>query len=203
MRRKKVVRNFCETEKTLSQKGAIIHMKPKNKFIFSLIVMAASVFMFLPTVHADTDGSEIQITDQPDRLILQFGPQWAGVEFVLKTDAGVYPVPVVVDASGILKMDLGGSKTYTLSSIGSAIAVPSPQAEMETPAPPEPSTAAREDAPVPENQDYDGIPTSHIIMFSGGLAIAVTSLLLMRDFKRRRDQYEYSEDDDFDTDPPD
>ena len=178
-----------------------------GRISLSILVMAVAVFLvsiaFPPVAHADTDGSEIQITDQPDRLILQLGSQWAGVAFELKTDAGVYPVPVVVDASGILRMDLGGSKTYTLNSIGSTIAVPSPQAELETPAPPEPSTAAREDAPVPESLDSEGIPTSHIIMFAGGLAIAVTSLLLMRYFKRRRDQYEYSEDNDFDEDPPD
>ena len=177
-------------------------MKSIRNIIISLIVIVTAVIMLMPTACADTDGSEIQITDQPDRLILQLGPQWAGVAFELKTDAGVYPVPVVVDASGILRMDLGGSKTYTLSSIGSAVAVPSPQAELETPAPPEPSTA-REDAPAPESLDKDGIPTSHIIMFFGGLAISVTSLLLMWYFKRRRDQYEYSEDNDFDEDPPD
>jgi len=177
-------------------------MKHRTQILIAAAVMLLAMTASIPAVHADTDGSEIQITDQPDRLILQLGPQWAGAAFELKTDAGVYPVPVVVNASGILRMDLGGSKTYTLSSIGSAVAVPSPQAESETPAPPEPSTT-REDAPVPESPDNDGIPTSHIIMFVGGLAIAVTSLLLMRYFKRRRDQYEYSEDDDFDEDPPD
>ena len=176
-----------------------------GRISLSILVMAVAVFLvsiaFPPIARADTDGSEIRITDQPDRLILQLGPLWAGVEFTLKTDAGVYPVPVVVDASGILRMDLGGSKTYTLSSARSNVAVPSPQAEMETPAPPEPSMA-QVHASVPESPDNDGIPTSHIVMFAGGLSIAVTSLLLMRYFKRRRDQYEYSEDDDFDEDPP-
>ena len=174
-------------------------MTRRKQILIAFIIMAVITAIGTPAVYADTDGTEIQITDQPGRLILQLGPQWAGVEFELKTDAGVFPAPVVVDASGILKMDLGGSKTYTLSCVMSAIAVPVPQTELNPPAP-KPS-ADPEDTSVPESRDFNSIPTSHLIMFFGGLAAAVTGLLLMRYFKRRRDEYEYSEDE-FNEAPP-
>ena len=38
----------------------------------------------------DTDGTELQVA-QPVILEVQLGTQWAGVEFQLKTDAGLYP----------------------------------------------------------------------------------------------------------------
>jgi hypothetical protein len=120
---------------------SIIFKKPAHILI---IIMAVALLLCgsASPVYADTDGSEIQITNRPDLLILQLGPQWAGVEFELKTDAGVFPVPVVVDPSGILTMDLGGSKTYTLSCILSAIPIPSqesiaePAATNQQPPPP-------------------------------------------------------------------
>ncbi|MDR1537193.1 MAG: hypothetical protein LBU32_04210 [Clostridiales bacterium] len=37
--------------------------------------------MLTPFAYADTNGSEIQITNQPDNLVLQLGTQWAGLEF--------------------------------------------------------------------------------------------------------------------------
>jgi hypothetical protein len=151
--------------------------------------------LLTPTVYADTNGSEIQITDQPDRLILQLGAQWAGVEFELKTDAGVFPAPVVVDSTGILKMDLGGSKTYTLSCLTSPVAVPVPQTgqSTETPTP----TPSQDDAkPITEAENKNGIPAGHLILFLGGLAAAAGGLLAMRYFKRRRESYDYGDDDD-------
>jgi hypothetical protein len=144
-----------------------------------------------PDVFADTNGSEILIADQPDKLILQLGPQWAGVEFELRTDSGVFPVPVVVDASGILKMDLGGSTTYTLSCLASSALIPEQLPDRSAPAP---------SAPPVSNEESDsatsGIPTGHLALFLAGLAAAAGGLLALRYFKRRRDAYDYDEDDD-------
>jgi hypothetical protein len=170
------------------------HIK-KNTARFAVLLIA-TMSLFPTIAFAKTDGSEIQITDQPDRLIIQFGPQWAGVEFELKTDAGLFPVPVVVDASGILKMDLGGSKTYTLSCLASPVEIPEPQTEPDTAAPP-PVPTQENAKPVTEPDNKSGIPTGHLILFLVGLAIAVGGLLAMRYFKRGRESYDYGDDDDY------
>jgi|GEM_PF-6439486 len=103
-----------------------MHSVKKNiKYSIAMLIACIAALSFSCTmVFADTNGTEIKITDQPDRLIIQLGPEWIGVEFELKTDAGVFPAPVVVDDSGILRMDLGGSKTYTLSCLASSVSIP-------------------------------------------------------------------------------
>ena len=159
-----------------------------------MIVVAASVFPI--AAYANTDGSELQITDQPDRLILQLGPQWAGMEFELKTDAGVFPVPVVVDSTGILKMDLGGSKTYTLSCLAPAAMSPVAQTMPDPPAAAQPPGPAPADAPEPEHGRDRGIPTLQLVVFLIGLVIAAGGLIAMRYFKRRRDSYYYDDNED-------
>ena len=92
----------------------------KTKKIPALLLTLLLMLVLAPSAYADTDANTPQITQQPDQLVLQLGARWAGVEFELRTDAGVFPVPVVVDESGILRMDLGGSTTYTLSCINRA-----------------------------------------------------------------------------------
>jgi hypothetical protein len=147
-----------------------------------------------PNVYADTNGSEILIADGPDKLILQLGSQWAGVEFELRTDSGVFPVPVVVDASGVLKMDLGGSKNYTLSCLASSTPIPEQSPEAPAPAPNTPPVSGGESA----DPAASGIPAGHLILFLAGLAAAAGGLLALRYFKRRRDTYGYDEDEDED-----
>jgi hypothetical protein len=154
-----------------------------------LIAIAVAAVIFPSIVCADTDGSELRIADQPDRLILQLGPEWAGVEFELKTDAGVFPVPVTVDGTGILKMDLGGSRTYTLSCVLSSVAVPGPEQTAQTPTPP--GTGEPE-----SGETGSGIPAGHLVLFLGGLAAGVGGLAAMHFFKRRREAYDCDEDED-------
>jgi hypothetical protein len=163
---------------------------------------------FLPATEEFLPITEefLPITDQPDKLILELGPEWAGVAFELITDAGVFPVPVIVDASGVLRMDLGGSRSYTLSCVQEAVAVPSSEAAAGnvTGAPPPPPTAPGVSAAADGDSDEGdanpattfGIPTSHLILFLGGLVVAVVSLIVMLYLKRRRESYEYYDDDD-------
>jgi hypothetical protein len=146
-------------------------------------------------VFADTDGSEILIVDQPDKLILQLGSRWAGVEFELGTDSGVFPVPIVADANGVLKMDLGGSKTYTLSCLASSVPIPEQPAETAAPSPNAPSAS---DGKTGSDSAPSGVPIRHMIFPLVGLAAAAGGLLVLRFFKRRRDAYDYDEDEDDD-----
>lgn len=105
-----------------------------SRICLSLLAVVMLMATLCPASQADTDGTEPQITQQPDQLVLQLGTRWAGVEFELRTDAGVFPAPIVVDENGVLTMDLGGSTTYTLSCINSTVPIPDP-AQDASPAP--------------------------------------------------------------------
>lgn len=174
-------------------------MIPKKRLAIMLMVIIFAMVTFAPAVLADTDGNEIQIADQPDKLILQLGPEWIGVEFELKTDAGVFPASVVVDSNGILKMDLGGSKTYTLSCLSSSVTVPGPgqeQAELPETDSPEATTPIDDDKPDSAQSTEGGIPTGILVMFIGGLVAAAGGLIVMRYLKHRRESYVYDDDED-------
>lgn len=108
-------------------------MKFPWAWVLALVVCMVSVFLFAAPAYADTNGTELQVTDQPDQLVIQLGPAWAGVEFELKTDAGTYPQPVIVSPEGVLSMELGGSKTYTLSAMNSSTSVPDPDTAAVAP----------------------------------------------------------------------
>ena len=56
------------------------------------LLVAICLLLCCPIVYADTDGTEPQVIDQPSKLILQLGPEWAGVSFRLHTDAGTYQI---------------------------------------------------------------------------------------------------------------
>ena len=165
----------------------------------------ACMSVLCPAALADTDGTEPQLTQQPDQLILQLGTRWAGVEFELRTDAGVFPAPIVVDSSGVLTMDLGGSKTYTLSCLNSTVPIPDPltgqgQAVQE---PAEPSQDAAADVAQQEEPDANsgGIPVGTLILFLTGLALAGAGLAALYIAKRRQqsvcDNWEDGDDDEY------
>lgn len=143
----------------------------------AIAAMLCAMLLSAGTVYADTDGTEIQVA-QPSQLEIQLGPQWAGVEFQMRTDAGLYPGVITVDETGVLRMEIGGSTTYTLSSMNSSVAVPDPEEPSQAPATIEPVSEepeesaeiqeTEEDAPDGEQgQDpaanVAGIPVQHLI----------------------------------------
>lgn len=148
---------------------------------------------------ADTDENTPRLTQQPDQLVLQLGVRWAGVEFELRTDAGLFPVPVVVDSSGVLTMDLGGSTTYTLSCINSEtpIPAPGPEPEPDTTAPPseQPSQPVQPTPAPAQGQAASVVP---VILFLAGLALAAGGGAALFFSKRGRqpgyDDWGYDED---------
>ena len=105
-------------------------MTIQKRLRLTLLTVVCLSLCLCTTAFADTDGTEPKVTQQPDQLVLQLGTRWAGVEFELRTDAGVFPAPIVVDETGVLTMDLGGSTTYTLSCINSTVPIPDPSAEQ-------------------------------------------------------------------------
>lgn len=111
--------------------------------------------------------------------------RWAGVEFELRTDAGRFPVPVVVDASGVLTMDLGGSTTYTLSCMDSSVPVPSPE-ETSEPVPEEERTSR----PTEKSADSEN-SNGHLILIIVILVVVVIAVLAMLFYtKRQQDVYD-------------
>ena len=175
--------------------------KTKRAWMMSVILM---LLMLLPqTVYAaeGTEGTEMQIL-QPQQLEIQLGSNWTGVEFQLKTDAGLYPGTIPVGEDGVLRLEIGGSSTYTLTCLNSSTPAPDvvqapateeadskdvtsaatetePESDVKQPADTEITSA--EDEP----NTIAGIPVLHIALFGGGLLIAVAVLIGMRISSRR------------------
>ena len=157
--------------------------------------------------YADTDGTEMQVME-PSQLEVQLGPEWAGVEFELRTDAGVYPGTIAVDEGGILSLEIGGSSSYVLSCLNSSVDVPDPSESMQAPATTEPTEDSQEEnsaaseptgaseetsesgeATESDAEDAEariaGIPVKHLILFGGGLVLAIGALIALWIAKRR------------------
>ena len=103
-------------------------MKKMKTGIGVMLALLCCILMCTGVVYAtgdDTDGTELQVA-QPVILEVQLGPQWVGVEFQLKTDAGLYPGTIAVGQDGILRTELGNSGSYVLSCLTLNAAVPSP-----------------------------------------------------------------------------
>ena len=169
-------------------------MKAKKRSWQSLLFMVVTILALLmpQTVFATggTDGTELQVAE-PASLEIQLGADWAGVEFELKTDAGMYPGDVVVGDDGVLRLEIGGSKSYILTCMNSSV-----QATEEAS---ESSAEETENAPAEENT-VAGIPTMHLILFGGGMAIAIGALVGLYVVKRRKQSNPQYQDDDEEDD---
>ena len=165
-------------------------MKAKKRSWQSLLFMVVTILALLmpQTVFATggTDGTELQVAE-PASLEIQLGAEWAGVEFELKTDAGMYPGDVVVGDDGVLRLEIGGSKSYILTCMNSSVAVPDPE---QAPATTEESSES----------SVAGIPVMHLILFGGGMAIAIGALVGLYIVKRRKQLNPQYQDDDEEDD---
>lgn len=175
-------------------------MTIQRRLRVTLLTALCLAMCLCTTAFADTDGTEPKITQQPDQLVLQLGTRWAGVEFELRTDAGVFPAPIVVDETGVLTMDLGGSTTYTLSCINSTVPIPDPPAEQvpDTQQPPDSSSqqpsgqVQQPQEQVPAGEPAD-VPIAPMVVFFVGLACGIGGLVALNFAKRRRQQADYDE----------
>ena len=96
-------------------------------FIAAVLIFSCS-FLTIPCAFADTDGSEIIIV-QPEKLEIQLGSEWAGAEFQLRTDQGLYPNLIPVGSDGVLRLEIGGSGSYILSCVSTGRTMPISRAE--------------------------------------------------------------------------
>lgn len=178
-----------------------------RKVVSTALALLCCLSFSAATVYADTDGTELQV-EQPATLEIQLGSQWAGVEFELKTDTGIFPGTITVGEDGVLRTEIGGSKTYIFSCMNAAASIPSPE-DTQAPATTEPSETETpqsegsekptEDSSIDSQEDKDaavgGIPIQHIILFGGGLLLAVGALVTIHILKKRREETQYRGDD--------
>ena len=174
-------------------------MKHKSIKSILLVIAMLCVLCFPVQVMAETqqgtNGDELQLMEA-QKLEIQLGAEWAGVEFQLKTDAGLYPGTVKVGQDGVLRMEIGGSKSYILTCMNSAITVPEPtQAPATTENDPEESNSETDSAE-DGSATVAGIPVLHIVLFAGGMVVAIGALIAMHVVKRRRESEPAYDDDD-------
>ena len=160
-----------------------------------------------------TDGTELEVI-QPQNLEIQLGEAWAGVEFELKTDAGMYPGVIIVGEDGILRLEIGGSENYILSCLNSSVEIPEP-GEPETEAtgeePVTDLTEGEQSADATEGEEtlptatvpaegeegtVAGIPVMHIVLFGGGLIVAIGALVGINFYQKRSGKSNKFEEDD-------
>ena len=202
----------------------------------SLLLALAMVMALLFGVHTTayaaegTEGTEIQVLEA-EKLEIQLGADWAGVEFELKTDAGMYPGTIAVGEDGVLRLEIGGSSSYILTCLNSGITAPEPtqasateegqpedvQTETEPAGQESLAEAGQAESNPDENQTESethtdpegqsntvaGIPVVHLVVFGVGMALAVGSLIIMHVLKRRRDDQADDDDDILDADDDD
>lgn len=195
-------------------------MKKRHSISFILtLIMALIMLLGMHTIAyaaEGTDGTEMQVLEA-EQLEIQLGADWAGVEFELKTDAGMYPGTIPVGDDGVLRLEIGGSKSYILTCLNSSVTVPEPtqasattedqtedgqtemepesqdaiayagQADPEASLEPDQEPETQEAAEENQTNTIAGIPVIHIVVLGVGMVIAIGCLITMHVLKKRRD----------------
>ena len=191
-------------------------MKLKIAKAVALILAMVCLLCFpVPASAASqgTDGTELEVI-QPQNLEIQLGEAWAGVEFELKTDAGMYPGVIIVGEDGVLRLEIGGSENYILSCLNSSVDIPIPGETAPAEEVTEPAEAPSEETdPTAETEEAEnvpseslpeetqegtlgGIPVKHLVLFGGGLILAIGALVGINFYQKRSGKSDGSEDDD-------
>ena len=196
-------------------------MKMKILKCVALVMAMVCILCFPVPASATsqgTDGTELEVI-QPQNLEIQLGESWAGVEFELKTDAGMYPGVITVGEDGVLRLEIGGSENYILTCMNSTVEVPEPgetlPASDETAPVDESGTEPSEEADptadptegtVPSETEVvaepdgtvAGIPIAHLALFGGGLVIAIGGLVGIHFYQKKRENNASDDDDEND-----
>ncbi len=170
-------------------------MKKSIKHLLAICLCIMCLVTAIPvsaTPVQGTQGNELQVL-QPSSLEIQLGTKWIGVEFMLRTDAGIYPGTIVVGNDGTLKLEIGGSSSYILSCLQSDVPIPEAvftqaSATQNGLLEPEPDT----DIPAEE----DKIPKWPLIIFGFGIIAAFIVLFVIHQYESYRKEQQADEDDD-------
>lgn len=172
----------------------------KSKAIKSVLLAVSllCILCFHVQVSAETqqgtNGDELQLVEA-QKLEIQLGTEWAGVEFQLKTDAGLYPGTITVGKDGVLRTEIGGSTAYILTCLDSAVTVPEPMQDSATTEQQDQNNFETDMAETGETSST-GIPALHIALFAGGMVIAVGVLVAMHVLKQHRETDSVYDDED-------
>ena len=170
-------------------------MKTKIWKCVALVLALLCILTFPIGVSATaqgTNGDEMQVAT-PEKLEIHLGQEWAGVTFELQTDYGKYPDPIPVGEDGVLRLEIGGSSSYVLSCLSSETEVSAPNETVPSETIPSEEATVNKDELVDieevdptEPEEKSGIPTAHIVMFGGGLVVAIGALIGISYFQKRR-----------------
>ena len=110
----------------------------------------------------------------------------------------MYPGDIIVGEDGVLRLEIGGSKSYILTCMNSSVQAPHP--EQATATEEASKTDKSDDAAIQaEENTVAGIPTTHLILFGGGMTIAIGTLIGLYVVKRRKlSNTQYQDDDEED-----
>ena len=180
-------------------------MKAKIWKCVALVLALMCILTFPIGVSAasqGTNGDEMQVAT-PEKLEIHLGQEWAGVTFELTTDYGKYPDPIPVGEDGVLRLEIGGSSSYVLSCLSSETEAPAPdETTLTATIPSEDATIGKddlediEDVTPTQPAEEEGIPTAHIVMFGGGLVVAIGALVGINYFQKRRASQNSSDEND-------
>lgn len=192
-------------------------MKSKILKAVSLIVALTCILCYPVKASATaqgTNGTEMEVV-QAQKLEIQLGEAWSGIEFLLKTDVGTYPDAIPVGEDGVLRLEIGGSSTYFLTCLNSSAAIPEPednvteQTTQSTDSSEETTAQTGEATETTELTEAEtgtageettqgsmvgGIPVTQVIVFAVGLLLAITLLVFMQKHQKNHESEE-SEDD--------
>lgn len=165
----------------------------KQKHWFVALAICCTPFLISTPVHADTDGTELQVSE-PTQLDIQLGPSWKGVEFQLKTDVGLYPNTIIVDDNGVLHTELGGSNHYILTCLNSSTSLPNPEQQGSNTSS---SFQTSESSVSKTSLTEQGNKTSmsSVIFFCCGMVIAIGILAYLQISMKKERKQSSSEDD--------
>ncbi|MFR9535038.1 MAG: hypothetical protein SNG49_09485, partial [Rikenellaceae bacterium] len=107
----------------------------------------------------------------PEQLTIELGTQWAGAEFELETEYGLYPGVIPADDQGVLALEIGGSSFYTLRYTGTGVTIEYAASEEDQPIN-ETSPELEPEVEPDTTEDMDVIAVL-------GMMIAITALIVL------------------------
>ena len=110
----------------------------------------------------------------------------------------MYPNAIPVDEAGVLKLEIGGSKSYVLSCLQSSIDIPV-LPDNNTPATLMTLTRDKQNAAAAEEKDpkqSETIPVTQIVFLAVGIVLAISTLVAIHITSKRHSLDDDDEDDD-------